>query len=111
VAKPELIVPGQEAALAQKTEPTREELHNNEQAREENQALRDIAKRHKPEGLDYLGSFAVHVYQHPISLQAFYLTQLSNISHVPELYANEAIKLAASKLMQVYSRKVPSKRR
>jgi hypothetical protein len=77
--------------------------------RDEARLLSSVGERLKRDGMTYLGSFASHIYKHPISGEFFFLSQSTDLRSIPEIIANEAIKEQGRALMIKYGHKPPRK--
>jgi hypothetical protein len=73
--------------------------------------LAAVGERIAPDCLKYLGSFAVHVYQHPLNPMEFVtLTQTANFGAVSDEVAQHALKELVRATMIRYGHKPPKKR-
>lgn len=75
---------------------------------EESKLLAAVGERLKPDSLVYAGSFASHIYYHPLAGEYIFMSQSADL-RAPEQIANEAIKELARKLMIQFGRKPPRK--
>lgn len=78
-------------------------------AQPEAKLLNSVGAKLKPDGVDYLGSFAAHIYFKPLSNDYFFMSQSTDLRHVPEYIANEATKELGRALMIKYRGKAPRK--
>lgn len=99
----ELILPKPEA----KPELTRERQEN---TRDESRLLESVGDRLKPDGVEYLGSFASHVYRNALSGEYVIKCQSTKMTRIPEQIMSQAVREAGRSLMLVYGRKIPKRR-
>lgn len=78
-------------------------------ASDEARLLASVGERLTPDGLEYQGSFACHVYYKKLSNEFVFMNQSSDLTKVPEQVANEGIKECARALMIQYGRRPPKK--
>jgi len=95
-----------ETEFGQRATVTREELSSELNTRA-NQTIRSVgeALNPSPNGLQYLGSAAVHVYQSPVLGQVMFVSQTGCIGHTPEALASKAVHDLKGSLMEQYGKK------
>lgn len=71
--------------------------------------LAQVGERIGPEGYEYIGSASVHFYRHKVRSDMALLSQVVNISSVPEDIALQGSKELGRKLMIQYGHTPPKK--
>lgn len=73
-----------------------------------NLALRNIGEDLNPlrkQGVNYMGSAALHIYQSEVLGQIFFITQTDTLQDVPEVTASKALENFKGDMMETYGKK------
>lgn len=76
----------------------------------ENELLVALGTRITPEGYEYIGGYACHIYKHKMRTEVATLTHSAGLQNLTEITVLESIKELSRKLMTIYGHKAPRKR-
>lgn len=79
--------------------------------REEARLLASVGEKLGPDNMEYIGSFATHVYRTRFAVEAkfVFVIQTTDLRKIPEKYAQDAVNETARTLARIYGHK-PAKR-
>lgn len=96
-----------QADLKHSADVKREDMQS-ELAAKANKQLREIGDQIKPvQGIEYVGSAAVHVYKSEIAGNIYFISQVGTLGECNEALAQAAFKDLAGSAMEYFGRKRP----